>query len=156
MDLGCGTGLGGAAFADLATAIDGIDLSPQMIAKARARGLYRNLSVADIETALAREDEAYDLILAADTLVYLGDLTAVFQGAASRLKPGGFFLFTVERADGDGFELGPKRRWRHAEGYLRKCAAESGFDIAGLVAASPRSEANVPVDGLAVALTRPG
>ena len=61
-----------------------------------------------------------------------------------------------QRADGDGFELGPKRRWRHAEGYLRKCAAESGFDIAGLVAASPRSEANVPVDGLAVALTRPG
>jgi len=156
LDLGCGTGLGGAAFADLAAAIDGIDLSPQMIAKARARGVYRNLAVADIEAALADGEAAYDLILAADTLVYLGDLTAVFRGAASRLKPGGFFLFTVERAEADGYELGPKRRWRHCESYLRKCAEESGFDIAGLVAASPRSEANVPVDGLAVALTRPG
>ena len=156
LDLGCGTGLAGIAFADIAAAIDGIDLSPQMIAEARGRNIYRTLAVADIETALAMSGEAYDLILAADTLVYLGDLTAVFRGVAAGLKPGGFFLFTVERAEGDGFELGPKRRWRHSESYLRKIAAESGLDVAGLVAAAPRTEANVPVDGLAVALTRPG
>ena len=156
LDLGCGTGLAGAAFADMAAAIDGIDLSPAMIAKAKARGLYRALEVADIESALAHGGTAYDLILAADTLVYLGDLTAVFEGAARRLKPGGFFLFTVERANGDGFGIGPKRRWRHSEAYLRETAAASGFDVTGLVAASPRSEANVPVDGLAVALTKNG
>ena len=36
-----------------------------------------------------------------------------------RLLPDGYFLFTVEKAEGDGFELGPKRRWRHSEAYLR-------------------------------------
>ncbi|MEJ0026745.1 MAG: methyltransferase [Rhizomicrobium sp.] len=153
LDLGCGTGLAGAAFADLAAALDGIDLSPAMIAKAGARKLYRALAVGDIETAPG--GEVYDLVLAADTLVYLGDLRAVFRATAERLKPGGFFLFTVERTERDGFDLGPKRRWRHSETYLREAASESGFDVAGLVAASPRAEANVPVEGLAVALTKP-
>jgi predicted TPR repeat methyltransferase len=154
LDLGCGTGLAAAAFAPLASAIDGIDLSPAMIAKARARGLYRALAVADIETALARGGADYDLILAADTLVYLGDLAATFAGVARRLKPDGYFLFTVETSSGPDFELGPKRRWRHSQSYLRKISADMAFEIAGIVACAPRSEANAPVDGLAVALSR--
>lgn len=154
LDLGCGTGLAAEAFADLVSAIDGIDLSPAMIAKARARRLYRNLAAADIETALAGGPD-YDLILAADTLVYLGDLTAVFAGVTRRLKDHGFFLFTIESASVSEFELGPKRRWQHSESYIRRLAAEAGLDMAGLVAAAPRTEANVPVDGLAVALSKP-
>ena len=38
------------------------------------------------------------------------------------LSPDGYFLFTVEAKEGDGFELGPKRRWRHSEAYLREQA----------------------------------
>ncbi len=65
----------------------------------------------------------------------------------------GYFLFTAEAKEGDGFELGPKRRWRHSEAYIRTQAAAAGLTVAGLVAASPRTEANQPVAGLAVALT---
>jgi predicted TPR repeat methyltransferase len=154
LDLGCGTGLSGEAFSDMAAAIDGIDLSPAMIAKARARGIYRDLSIGDLETALTQEGERYDLVLAADTLVYLGDLAPALHGAAERLKPGGFFLFTVEKKDGDGFELGPKRRWRHSESFLRGAAEDAGFDISGFVACVPRSEAGKPVEGFAVALSK--
>ena len=154
LDLGCGTGLAGAAFHDLAARLDGVDLSPQMIAKARALGIYDALAVGDIETALAQSGPGYDLILAADTLVYLGDLARVFAGAARRLNPGGFFLFTVERSDGADFELGPKRRWRHSEAYLRAQAEANGLDIAGLVECAPRTEAGVPVAGLTAALSR--
>ncbi len=153
LDLGCGTGLAGAAFADWAHRIDGIDLSPAMIDKARARGVYADLTVADLESFLESDGRLYDLIMAADTLVYLGDLARVFSGACARLKPGGFFLFTAEKKVGEGFELGPKRRWRHSEAYLRASADAAGLDIAGLMAASPRNEANVPVEGFAVALT---
>ena len=156
LDLGCGTGLAAKAFVDLVSAIDGIDLSPAMVAKARARRLYRNLAVADIETVLSEGGADYDLILAADTLVYLGDLTATFEGVARRLKPHGFFLFTIEMSPAAAFELGPKRRWRHSESYVRRLAAAVGLDVAGLVAAAPRTEANTPVDGLAVALNKPG
>ncbi|HEY5347086.1 MAG TPA: methyltransferase [Rhizomicrobium sp.] len=155
LDLGCGTGLAGMAFADLAARLDGIDLSPAMIEKARSRGLYDGLAVDDLENALAGEGFRYDLILAADTLVYLGDLRAVFAGAARNLAHNGFFLFTTETQDGPGFALGPKRRWRHSPDYLKAMAAEAGLAVAGLVACAPRTEANVPVEGLAAALTRP-
>ena len=151
LDLGCGTGLAGLAFRPLASRLDGVDLSPAMIEKARARGIYDHLDVADLESTLVASGPAYDLILAADTLVYLGDLASVFKAARGRLSPDGFFLFTVEQA-AEGFELGPKRRWRHSEIYLRDLAHDSGFMVAGLVAATPRHEAGQPVRGFAVAL----
>ncbi|HVV64231.1 MAG TPA: methyltransferase domain-containing protein [Rhizomicrobium sp.] len=153
LDLGCGTGLCGAAFRDLARRLDGVDLSPAMIAHARRRGIYDSLAVDDIETYLSREGPDYDLILAADAFVYLGDLAPVFSGAARRMKKGGALIFTVERLEGQGFELGPKRRWRHSEDYLRRTAAEEGLDPIGIVSCTPRYEANAPVDGLAIALT---
>ena len=152
LDLGCGTGLAGLVFQDKAARLDGIDLSPAMIAKARARGIYDSLVVGDIEVLPAGR---YDLILAADTLVYLGDLTPLFRTLGAHLSPDGYFLFTTEAKDGEGFELGPKRRWRHSEAYLREQAHLAGLSVAGLVAASPRTEANQPVAGFAVALTLP-
>ena len=153
LDLGCGTGLAGTIFADLAHRLDGIDLSPRMIEKARARAIYNSLSVGDLEDLSASDGPRYDLILAADTLVYLGDLSRALASAAARLVPGGFFLFTVEKKpDGGGYECGPKRRYRHSEAYLREAAESAGFDVMGLLACSPRSEANVPVEGFAVAL----
>ncbi len=154
LDLGCGTGLAGMAFKSMAARLDGIDLSPAMIAKARSLAIYDDLKVGDIETGLAFFDRQYDLVLAADTVVYLGDLTPLLPHVADRLSPYGIFLFTVESKGGDGFELGPKRRWRHSESYLREAATHAGLGISGIVQCSPRMEAGVPVSALAVALTR--
>lgn len=152
LDLGCGTGLSGAAFKDRAAHLTGIDLSPAMIEKAAVRGVYDSLLIGDIESGLG--DGLYDLVLAADTLVYLGDLESCFAAVAIALKPEGYFLFTTERKEGEGFELGPKRRWRHSEDYLRVAAARHGFDIAGLLSCTPRHEAHQPVPGFAVALKK--
>lgn len=149
LDLGCGTGLAGMMFRSRATRLDGIDLSPAMIEKARTRGIYDALAVGDIETALQGR---YDLILAADTLVYLGDLGPIFKNVVAHLSASGFFLFTTEVKEGVGFELGPKRRWRHSEAYLREIAEIAGFSVTGLVAASPRTESHKAVPGFAVAL----
>jgi len=148
LDLGCGTGLTGLAFKDMAATLDGIDLSPVMVEKARARRIYDRLIVGDIEAAQG----PYDLWLAADTLVYLGDLAKIFAAARRSLPAGGIFLFTIERKDGDGFELGPKRRWRHSENYLRQQAQTHGFDVTGLMECVPRHEAGQPVAGFAAAL----
>jgi predicted TPR repeat methyltransferase len=152
LDLGCGTGLSGAAFKDRAGRLDGIDLSPEMIEKARARGVYDGLAIGDIESGFGTA--CYDLVLAADTLVYLGDLEATMKVVAQALRADGFFLFTVESKTGEGFELGPKRRWRHSEGYLRALAARHGFDVAGFMTCVPRTEAHVAVNGFAVALRK--
>ena len=75
-------------------------------------------------------------------------------GRSHFVHAGGQFLFTVEAKDGEAFELGPKRRYRHSESYLREEAATCGFDVMGLIACSPRSEANRPVDGFAAALQK--
>jgi predicted TPR repeat methyltransferase len=152
LDLGCGTGLSGAAFKDRAVRLDGVDLSPAMVEKARVRGIYHGLSVADIEGGFG--ENLYDLVLAADTLVYLGDLDATMRAVAVALKADGVFLFTVEAKEGEGFELGPKRRWRHSEPYLRDLAGRHGLDVAGLLTCVPRMEAHAAVNGFAVALRK--
>jgi predicted TPR repeat methyltransferase len=152
LDLGCGTGLSGASFKDIAARLDGVDLSPAMAAIARKRGLYNEIIIADLETALNEIAHRYDLVLAADTFVYLGDLEAVFAGTARALRENGYFLFTVEKSETADFALGPKRRWRHSESYLRRLAANAGFDVAGLIACHARHEAGDPVESLAVAL----
>jgi predicted TPR repeat methyltransferase len=118
------------------------------------RAIYDVLSVADIETVLAEAGVQYDLMLAADTLVYLGDLTPVLSGARKRLRQGGFFLFTVEKSEGESYKLGPKRRYRHSQTYIRQEAAMAGLEVMGLLECSPREEAKVPVAGFAVALQR--
>ena len=154
LDLGCGTGLSGAAFKDLAARLDGVDLSPGMIAIARKRGIYDTLECADLLAALGRKGPVYDLILAADTLVYLGELEAVFRLVAKRLAIGGLFLFTVEKKTGRGYEWGDKRRYRHSKAYVRALAGMAALEIMGLIECSPRTDAGRPIKGLAVALQR--
>lgn len=51
IDIGAGTGLVGAALAEAGIGpVDGTDISPDMLAHARARGVYRDLAVADLTT----------------------------------------------------------------------------------------------------------
>ena len=154
LDLGCGTGLAGEAFKVLARRLDGVDLSPRMIAQAKRRGIYDKLTVGDVEAFLQAPGRGYDLLLAADVLVYFGDLAPVFRGANLKLQQDGFFLFTVEKHHGSGFALGPKRRYRHSADYVRETATRSGFDCMGLIDCSPRTDAGKPVEGFAIALRK--
>lgn len=152
LDLGCGTGLAGEVFKPLARRLDGIDLSAQMIAQAKRKTIYDKLMVGDVETFLAARGRNYDLLIAADVLVYFGDLAAVFRGAKLRLRPDGWFLFTIEKQIDSGFEPGPKRRYRHSADYIRETAMAAGLDCMGLIDCTPRKDAGEPVEGLAAAL----
>ncbi|WP_298370962.1 tetratricopeptide repeat protein [Azospirillum sp.] len=150
LDLGCGTGLAGVSFRPLAGFLAGVDLSPRMVDKARERALYDRLSVGDVVAALDEAAETWDLLVAADVLVYLGDLAPVFQAAAKALVVGGRFAATVERAaDGEGsFALGPTRRYAHAEGYVRAMAEAAGLTVRLMESCTPRREKGVGVPGL--------
>ncbi len=156
LDLGCGTGLAGELFRPLARRMTGVDVSQRMIACARAKDIYDELTAADLDIFLARSRRRFDLLIAADTLVYFGDLSRIFRGARARLKPGGWFLFTVEKQPESGFALGPKRRYRHSAEYLRTAAAKAGLESMGILDCAPRIESGEPVQGLAVALHRYG
>jgi predicted TPR repeat methyltransferase len=157
LDLGCGTGLGGEAFKDLAEGarLDGIDLSAKMIDEAGKRAIYTDLIVDDFESALAGLDRSYDLAIGADALIYSGDLGPTLAGVARRLKPGGLFLFTLEKLSSGDWEQTSANRFRHGEAYIRDAASRAGFELLDLVECALRSESREPVAGFAVALKRP-
>jgi predicted TPR repeat methyltransferase len=156
LDLGCGTGLVGEAFKDVAAGgrLDGIDLAPRMIEAARARGVYADLILGDLENVLAAEGPSYDLILSADTMVYLGDLAPAFSGVAHRLRPGGCYIFAVEAKTGEGWEQTPQNRFRHSESYLRMEGARAGLSFVDSMETTLRLEADEPVPGLVLALKK--
>ena len=108
LDLGCGTGLGGAAFRPICDWLVGVDLSPAMLAQARAKGLYDRLVEGDVLGFLAGEAAAqarYHLIVAADVFMYLADIAPVLKAAAAVLAPSASIAFSVESRDGDGVIL---------------------------------------------------
>ena len=130
LDLGCGTGLCGRLLRNITAQLHGVDLSAPMIDKARALDLYDRLVQADLVQHLQSTGQRYDLLLAADVFIYVGDLAPVFAGAARVLEPAGLFCFSVERVQGDAdFELKASLRYGQSEGYLRALAAEHGFEV---------------------------
>jgi len=155
IDLGCGTGLAATAFASQVGEFTGIDLSPGMIERARATGLYAKLEVADMLEGLRnRPDASADLVLAGDAMVYVSDVTQVVSEASRVLVPGGLLAFTVETHAGDDVVIGHGLRYAHGAEYLRRAIAAAGLVAAHLEAASPRNEDNTPVPGLVVVATK--
>ncbi|MEM9972404.1 MAG: methyltransferase, partial [Pseudomonadota bacterium] len=97
LDLGCGTGLAGAAFADLSAHLTGVDLSENILAFADAREVYDDLYVAEAVEFLATWDGApFDLIIAADVLPYLGNLRPFAQAARKALVESGTLIASTE------------------------------------------------------------
>jgi predicted TPR repeat methyltransferase len=155
LDLGCGTGLGGAALRPFVDRMAGVDLSPAMVAQAEAKGLYDRLVTAELGEFLAEvvDRAPYDLVLAADVFVYIHDLAPVVSAVASILAPNGLLAFTVETHAGDGTKLLPTLRYAYSEAYLRRTIADAGLMLLKLAEAAVRTEKGEPVHGLvAVAL----
>ncbi len=129
LDLGCGTGLAGESFQGRADLIDGVDLSPGMIAEAEKKGVYASLHVADVVSWLAECQTQYDIVLAADVLVYIGDLSALMAGVKKVLRAGGPFCFSVQDAEGESFVLGADHRYAYSEVYLKSCCRNAGMGL---------------------------
>jgi predicted TPR repeat methyltransferase len=151
IDLGCGTGLGAAAFARGVDHFIGIDLSPKMIEQARATGLYAVLEVDDmIEGLRNKSDASAELVLAADALVYVGDLSPVLTQVRRVLTPQGLMAFTLETHGEDGVVMGAGLRYSHGADNVRRAIEAAGLTTVKLEQASPRTEDNEPVRGLVV------
>ncbi len=149
LDLGCGTGLMGAPLRERVDRLAGVDLSAAMIAKARERYLYDRLVVDDALAMLGREPPgSFDLIVAADALVYVGDLAPLFAAVATALTADGLFVFSVETCEGDGFKLEPTMRFAHSRSYVEATAREAGFRPLLIRSASTRREAGADTPGL--------
>ncbi|GJE10822.1 MULTISPECIES: class I SAM-dependent DNA methyltransferase [Methylobacterium] len=160
LDLGCGTGLMGAAIRDRAGHLTGVDLAPGMLALARAksregRPLYDRLAEGELTAFLAGEAAASaDLCMAADVLIYVADLAPVVAEMGRVLRPGGLAAFTVQSHDGPGVALGADGRYAHADAHTEAAARDAGFALLTLEPAAVRTEAGRPVPGRVVVLRR--
>ena len=153
LDLGCGTGLCGALIAPQADVVDGVDVSIAMLEEARKHEVYRELVHADVGEFLATTASQWDLLLAADVFIYVGDLAGVLRSARRILAPGGCLAFTVELAsEGKDIQLLPSLRYAHSEAYVRRLADAAGFAAVRISTAAIRREQGKPIAGLYVYL----
>ena len=100
----------------------------------------------------------FDVIIGADTLVYIGDLAPVVAAAVQALRPGGWLIFTLEEAVGaapsDTFRLEPHGRYVHRLEYVEHLLASRGLE-ALVTRADLRNEGGLPVAGLVVRASKP-
>jgi predicted TPR repeat methyltransferase len=154
VDLGCGTGLCAPYLRNYSRKLSGVDLSQQMLDKAAERQLYDELACADLTGYLAAREGAFDLAVAADVFVYIGDLAPVFRAVHAALRPGGRFCFSVEAGDGADYTLRPSNRYAHTPAYLQRLAAETGFTVLASQAIEARQENGAPIAGHALLLCK--
>jgi len=127
LDLGCGTGLSAAPLARFGARLTGVDLSGAMLAKAAEREAYERLVQADAVAFLGQNPGAFDLIFSADVLIYFGDLTDLLAAATDALRPGGYLAISIELSDQDWTVLS-SGRFAHGDGYVRRLL-EPAFDL---------------------------
>ncbi len=154
LDAGCGTGLLGILIQDYAKQLFGVDLSTGMIDKARVRGIYTELEVAELTEYMSKKTDMFDLVASADTFCYFGDLSNVFHAASVALKRNGLFIFTLEKAidaaPGETYRLNPHGRYSHTQEYVTEVIQNAKMQIVHITTDALRNEGSSSVEGFIV------
>jgi len=118
LDAGCGTGLVGEQFRNISQHLIGVDLSENIIEEAKRTrpNLYDETVVGDVITTLQKAKKKISLIVAADSLIYFGDLEPLFSAMVIGLETDGYLAFTLENASPESQEslsqIRPDWRWQ--------------------------------------------
>lgn len=97
LDVGCGTGLSGRALSEAGfTTIDGSDLSPEMLEKARAlKGVYRRLWQSDLDDPFPFDPGTYAHIAAMGVIASSHAPPETIDQIIAALPSGGLFVFSL-------------------------------------------------------------
>ncbi|MDA8755702.1 tetratricopeptide repeat protein [Candidatus Pseudothioglobus singularis] len=128
IDLGCGTGLAGKDLRDISTNLIGVDISENMVSEAKKLDIYDNFIIGDIVKNLNESQYKFDLLVALDVLIYLGDVQSTFKAVHKSSKSGSLFVFSVEIQDESGFSLLKSSRYAHSDKYIMDQANDL-FDL---------------------------
>jgi predicted TPR repeat methyltransferase len=155
-DLGCGTGACGPLLRPWARRLWGVDLSQRMLDEARKRRAYDELAHREATAFLWRKPASFDLVVAADTLIYVGDLGPLSAALARALRPGGVFIATAEIVEDKGatFRLTPSGRYAHGPTYVTDTLAQAGLAVERMERADLRREHAAVVTALVVTARR--
>ena len=95
LDAGCGAGRHSAWLAGQGAEVVGLDASPEMLARARARVPGATFAVADLGEPLALGDGAFDVVIASLVLHYLRDWGPPLRELRRVLRPDGVLVFST-------------------------------------------------------------
>jgi predicted TPR repeat methyltransferase len=146
IDLGCGTGLTGKELRGISNNLTGIDISSNMVAKTRELDVYDRLIVGDIVDILSSSKEKYDLFIALDVFIYIGELIKIFKTVRQCCNKNALFIFSIETQEKDGYSLLKTARYSHSESYILKTASD-GFKLIDSQEVNLRKEKEGWIDG---------
>ena len=130
LDLGCGTGLMGAALRGAVSAqLAGVDLSPGMLALGGgAAALWATAwsTTCGLPRRRSRPPQA-DLVRGGRRLHLRGDFGPASPGSPRVLRPGGLAAFTVQSHDGTGVRPGADGRYAHGDAHMLAAVAGAGL-----------------------------
>ena len=121
-DLGCGSGLVGMAVKKDRNYLIGVDISANMLEKAKQKNIYDELIKSDIIDFLTSRDD-YDWVLAGDVLGYIGKLDDFI-----RLCFGKKIIFSIEVNNNiENYKMQTNGRYCHNPDYVEKLLIKNGF-----------------------------
>jgi predicted TPR repeat methyltransferase len=147
LDIGCGTGLAGGIFRDLAGHMVGVDISREMICAAEKKSIYNQLHVSEINDFLFNCRENFDLVVAADVFVYFGDLEPLFSCLEKRFNQEAYFLFSIESCPDEDYILHSTGRFAHGTNYIKSLAEKHHFKVVAVNPVVLRKENEQSVKG---------
>ena len=128
LDMGCGTGLVGLALGNGSyKRLDGVDVSKKMLEKASAKNIYTDLFHSDIVEYLKGTKLKYQLFIAADVFIYIGDLKEVFSLIKQNNENGGLIIFSTEHYSKSGYKLMDTGRFAHSKSYIETLSSNFNF-----------------------------
>jgi predicted TPR repeat methyltransferase len=131
LDFGCGTGMSGRALAQAGfVAIDGCDLSPAMLEKARATGVYRELWRTEGPPDVA--PGTYAAITAVGVVSKGAAPPETLDGLAALLAPGGLLAFSFNDHTFEDPRFEARVTALLASGDFRQVVREAGAHLPGI------------------------
>jgi predicted TPR repeat methyltransferase len=153
VDLGCGTGLAGKYFQAICATLTGVDISSEMIEKARLRGIYDELIVNEIMAYLGSVALPIDIFIATDVFNYFGEMEPILAACRNRQGVGGLLAFSVETLETTsaneqvGFKLASSGRFQHERHYVLTSAVNAGYQLMTCAERVLRHEDGLDVQG---------
>lgn len=129
LDLGCGTGLCGTLIKGHSKRLSGVDIAPIMVEKAKEKNIYDILKAADLTVFMKGAEEKYDLFIAADVFVYIGNLKPIFDAIKQCASKGAYIVFSVEHTETANYLLQYSGRYAHHSAYIQSLSEEQKFCI---------------------------